>query len=272
MGATASIDDKKWRRSVPQVDIIKHQLSYDKEYASDYKFDPLVQEMRFDKMLSTHPSLAEPSEEDLGKELREIYKEDTLRGCIEFGAHKYGKRVWDIIPKSHPQKIHLYEYLASYPSFETLQDRTTFIMRLLMTYLPPDRQVKRYQQPVFTLLDLARLLHDFECIKRKTEFNKNRFMIRAIALLSQMKHENYFHPESIRLAFEEIIQREYQEKPFDDLIQKMEDYELDAQKFSRLIVQMKRIQLGDSKDSLDPFPSDANLSMQPELQLPKPRK
>jgi len=192
--------------------------------------------------------------------------------------HRYGKRVWDVIPKVQPSKLHIYEYLSSYPCYETLQDRVGFLMRLLSLFLPPERQIRRFQEPHFTLLDLAKLLHEFEisCTSNQSEFNRNRYLMLALSLMVQIKHGNFFHEETLRLNLEEILERQYSGKPIDDLLEKLEDYMIDTHKMSRLIVTMLRKLKAPSDENTRPDWSisdgGAALSRQPELMLPRPRQ
>ena len=81
MGGAASIEEKLWKRTVPAVDIIKHQRSYD--IAQEFHIDYVLHETRFDEILENHSTKLEPREEDIGLELREINKDETMRGCTE---------------------------------------------------------------------------------------------------------------------------------------------------------------------------------------------
>lgn len=87
MGAAASIEGKHWGREVSPSQIHKSEMSFDRtgqERKGSPFFDILIHEMRFDAIWHAQSELPEFQEEDLGKELREINKEDTLRYCEEF--------------------------------------------------------------------------------------------------------------------------------------------------------------------------------------------
>ena len=282
MGSAASVETKNYGQEIRSSLIHKNETSYSSGIRSskskNHQFDPLIQEMRFDKIWSEHADVPEPVEEDFGKELREINKEETMKICPEISQHKYGRRVWDTISKENPDRLHFYEYLASYPCCESLQDRSKFVMKLLSLFIgEEERIVAPNQEPVFTLLDLGKLLFNYESnvnTSTKKEFDKARYLTLGAALLAQTRQGHYFKDESVNLDLDLIMYRKFKHEPFDDILDRLSVYQIDANIFSRLVVSTLRImnqtELNESEWNLND--GGCALSRQPELMLPTPRQ
>lgn len=282
MGTAASIDAKCMGQTIDPTVIHKHETSFSRAPKSvkSSDFDPLIHEMRFDKIWSEHPGLAEPNEEDLGKELREIAREETMKICPEISQNKFGALVWDAIRKANPEKIHFYEYLASYPSCDTLQDRSRFMMKLLSMSIGQNCEadgIRPNQETILTLLDLSKILHQFDLsdnVWAKKEFDRAKYLTLGAALLSRTKQGNFFRDESIDLDLDLIMYRKFKHEPFEDVLDRLSQFEIDVDVFSRMVISILRTE---KKQEVMEGGWDINdggnaLSKQPELRLPQPRQ
>ena len=93
MGSASSIDVQHWNSEIPTSSIFKSETCYNRVNYSKKThqyFDLLIHEMRFDSIWNTcvqqevQESSLSTSEEDLGKELREVSREDLSKLDEEF--------------------------------------------------------------------------------------------------------------------------------------------------------------------------------------------